>query len=292
MGLLRLAQAPPGGSGTGRRPAWSPSRSLIDCPTGGETGCSGMKHATTTVVRRDGKKLRCSAPTAAECLASPESSPAATARPCVVLEGLPLTGRLSIVGAYEWDDFALTESPADWLVKAVAKADRGDTMLDLVTRTAASERPHMPRSALPGASDRVHVRRVPATLTIRRGASDARLPRDIRARQTSSFRLAPLTGGRAVLTTYGWRLSSINWHPACRFRLMACQQPFGPDRQEMYLGIDVIAVENKLERIFIGVVAVNQVFEVVSRCILHLETPGESDDVGSVLAALGDQLGG
>jgi hypothetical protein len=50
----------------------------------------------------------------------------------VVPEGCPLTGRPSIVGTYEWDDFGLTESPADWLVKAVAKADRGDTMLDLV----------------------------------------------------------------------------------------------------------------------------------------------------------------
>ena len=38
--------ARPGGAGTGRRPAWSPSRSLIGCPTVGETGCSGTKHAT------------------------------------------------------------------------------------------------------------------------------------------------------------------------------------------------------------------------------------------------------
>lgn len=60
----------------------------------------------------------------------------------------------------------------------------------------------------------------------------------------------------------------------------------------MYLAIYVIAVENELERILIGVVAVNQLFEIVSRCILHVETLGESDDVGSVLAALGDQLGG
>jgi hypothetical protein len=108
---------------------------------------------------------------------------------------------------------------------------------------------------------------------------------------SSSFRLAPITGGRAVLTSYAWTRTSINWHPTCRFRPMICQQPFCPDRQEMYLATDVIAVENELERILIRVVAVNQLFEVVSRCVLHLETPGEGDDVISVLAALGDQLG-
>jgi hypothetical protein len=43
-----------------------------------------------------------------------------------------VTGRLSIAGVYEWDDFGLTESRADWLVQAAVAADRGDTMLDLV----------------------------------------------------------------------------------------------------------------------------------------------------------------
>jgi hypothetical protein len=37
-----------------------------------------------------------------------------------------------VVGEYEWDAFALGESRADWLVKAVASADDDDTMLDLV----------------------------------------------------------------------------------------------------------------------------------------------------------------
>jgi hypothetical protein len=43
-----------------------------------------------------------------------------------------VTGRLTVVGEYEWDAFALGESGADWLVKAVAAADDDDTMLDLV----------------------------------------------------------------------------------------------------------------------------------------------------------------
>jgi len=42
-------------------------------------------------------------------------------------------GPLFIVGAYEWDDFQLTESRADWPVRSVVRADRGDTMLDLVS---------------------------------------------------------------------------------------------------------------------------------------------------------------
>ncbi|TDW74967.1 hypothetical protein EV653_0077 [Kribbella pratensis] len=37
-----------------------------------------------------------------------------------------------MVGEYEWEAFALSESRADWLVKAVAPADSDDTMLDLV----------------------------------------------------------------------------------------------------------------------------------------------------------------
>lgn len=42
-----------------------------------------------------------------------------------------VTGRLTVVGEYEWDAFSLGESRADWLVKAVAPADDDDTMLDL-----------------------------------------------------------------------------------------------------------------------------------------------------------------
>jgi pimeloyl-ACP methyl ester carboxylesterase len=42
-----------------------------------------------------------------------------------------VTGRLEIVGDYEWDAFGLSESRVDWLVKAIAGADHGDTMLDL-----------------------------------------------------------------------------------------------------------------------------------------------------------------
>ena len=42
-------------------------------------------------------------------------------------------------------------------------------------------------------------------------------------------RLAPLTGGYAVLRTFGWMLSSLKWYLAGRFRLMFCQQPFRPD---------------------------------------------------------------
>jgi len=45
----------------------------------------------------------------------------------------PSPAPLSIVGAYEWDDFQLTESRADWLVRATVRTDRGDTMLDLVS---------------------------------------------------------------------------------------------------------------------------------------------------------------
>jgi hypothetical protein len=37
---------------------------------------------------------------------------------------------------YEWDDFELTESRADWLVQAVANGDRNDTMLDLAATNA------------------------------------------------------------------------------------------------------------------------------------------------------------
>jgi hypothetical protein len=72
--------AQPGGAGTGRRPAWSPSRWPIAYPTGGETGCSGTKPATTTAVRRGAKKRRCSTQTPAEPSVSPESSPIATPR--------------------------------------------------------------------------------------------------------------------------------------------------------------------------------------------------------------------
>ncbi|TDO60793.1 hypothetical protein EV651_10765 [Kribbella sp. VKM Ac-2571] len=44
-----------------------------------------------------------------------------------------VTGRLEVVGEYEWDAFELGESRADWLVKAVATPPDGDDiMLDLV----------------------------------------------------------------------------------------------------------------------------------------------------------------
>lgn len=51
-----------------------------------------------------------------------------------VRDGTPVTvtGRLAVVGAYEWDAFGLSESRADWVVRAVASADHGDTMLDLI----------------------------------------------------------------------------------------------------------------------------------------------------------------
>lgn len=37
-----------------------------------------------------------------------------------------------MLGAYEWEAFGLEESRADWLVEAIAPADHGDTMLDVV----------------------------------------------------------------------------------------------------------------------------------------------------------------
>ncbi len=42
-----------------------------------------------------------------------------------------VTGRLEVVGDYEWDAFGLWESRADWLVKAIAWADDRDIMVDL-----------------------------------------------------------------------------------------------------------------------------------------------------------------
>jgi hypothetical protein len=42
-----------------------------------------------------------------------------------------VTGRLVVVGDYEWDAFGLRESRADWLVKAISWADNGDIMVDL-----------------------------------------------------------------------------------------------------------------------------------------------------------------
>jgi hypothetical protein len=42
-----------------------------------------------------------------------------------------VTGRLEVVGDYEWHAFGLSESRGDWLVKAIASAEHGDTMLDL-----------------------------------------------------------------------------------------------------------------------------------------------------------------
>ncbi len=44
---------------------------------------------------------------------------------------MTVTGRLEVVGDYEWDAFGLRESRADWLVKAIAWADDRDIMVDL-----------------------------------------------------------------------------------------------------------------------------------------------------------------
>lgn len=43
-----------------------------------------------------------------------------------------VTGRLELVGEYEWDAFQIEESRAEWLVKALAPAGDDDVMLDLV----------------------------------------------------------------------------------------------------------------------------------------------------------------
>jgi hypothetical protein len=39
---------------------------------------------------------------------------------------------MEVVGAYEWDELGLDESRSNWLVQAVASADHGDTMRDVV----------------------------------------------------------------------------------------------------------------------------------------------------------------
>jgi hypothetical protein len=36
-----------------------------------------------------------------------------------------------VIADYEWDAFPIDESRADWLVKAVARADDGDAMIDV-----------------------------------------------------------------------------------------------------------------------------------------------------------------
>ena len=45
---------------------------------------------------------------------------------------MTVTGRLTVVGKYEGDAFALGESRADWLVKAVAPTDEDAPMLDRI----------------------------------------------------------------------------------------------------------------------------------------------------------------
>ncbi len=62
---------------------------------------------------------------------------------------------------------------------------------------------------------------------------------------------------------------------------MICQQPFGPDCQEMYLAIDVIAVENELERILIGVVAV-----AMPRVLSRLSSSERRSTISSALNSL------
>ena len=43
-----------------------------------------------------------------------------------------VTGRLELVGEYEWDAFHLDESRSSWVVKTVVPADHDDFMLDVV----------------------------------------------------------------------------------------------------------------------------------------------------------------
>ncbi len=44
-----------------------------------------------------------------------------------------VTGRVAVVGEYEWDAFELEESRSDWRVSAVASGDRDDMMLELAS---------------------------------------------------------------------------------------------------------------------------------------------------------------
>lgn len=41
-------------------------------------------------------------------------------------------GRFEVVGAYEWEDFGLDDTRSTWLVQAMASAEDGDVMLDVV----------------------------------------------------------------------------------------------------------------------------------------------------------------
>jgi hypothetical protein len=43
-----------------------------------------------------------------------------------------VTGKLSLIGAYEWDGFELGETRVDWLVEAVVAVGTGDALLNLV----------------------------------------------------------------------------------------------------------------------------------------------------------------
>jgi hypothetical protein len=49
------------------------------------------------------------------------------------------SGRWRVVAPYEWDDFELPDVRSDWLVRSIASAGRGDSMLDLVTLPSSAE---------------------------------------------------------------------------------------------------------------------------------------------------------
>jgi hypothetical protein len=54
------------------------------------------------------------------------------ARAVVPGASVTVTGKLALVGDYEWDAFQLTDTRDDWLVQAVLARGTGDAMLDLV----------------------------------------------------------------------------------------------------------------------------------------------------------------
>ena len=55
----------------------------------------------------------------------------AMARDLPVAGRVAVTGKLSVVGQYEWDDFELEDARAEWFVRAVVPLDGGDVMVDL-----------------------------------------------------------------------------------------------------------------------------------------------------------------
>jgi len=48
-----------------------------------------------------------------------------------------VTGRLELVGAYEWDAFNLVDTRADWMVMNVVRVPDGDVLVDLALPRAA-----------------------------------------------------------------------------------------------------------------------------------------------------------